>query len=215
MASHGVRLLLVVAVACLGAAHAASAELVFFSTGRSMSVKGHRQEGSDLVLLLRGGGEVVCPSSIVTRIAPDEVPIPDETRAEGPASGIEVPPAYRALIEQSAAKHGVDANLVRAIIKVESAYRAAARSRKGAIGLMQLMPDTARRFAVRNPWDPGANIDGGIRYLKFLLDRFDVNVPLAVAAYNAGETAVERFNGIPPYAETRNYVRAVLSLVGQ
>jgi soluble lytic murein transglycosylase-like protein len=109
----------------------------------------------------------------------------------------------------------VDVNLVRAIIKVESAYRAAARSRKGAIGLMQLMPDTARRFAVANPYDPGANIEGGIRYLKFLLDRFKVNVPLAVAAYNAGEAAVDRFNGIPPYAETRNYVRAVLSLAGR
>ncbi len=214
MRSHGVRVLLLVAAACLGLAHDASAELVFFSTGRSMSVKGHRQEGSDIVLLLRGGGEIVCPGSIVARITPDEVPIPDDTRP-GAAAPFEVPAAYRTLIDQSAARHGVDVNLVRAIIKVESAYRAAARSRKGAIGLMQLMPDTARRFAVANPYDPGANIEGGIRYLKFLLDRFNVNVPLAVAAYNAGEAAVDRFNGIPPYAETRNYVRAVLSLVGQ
>ncbi len=214
MRSHGVRVLVVVAAACLGLARDASAELVFFSTGRSMSVKGHRQEGSDIVLLLRGGGEIVCPGSIVTRIAPDEVPIPDDP-GPGAASSIEVPAAYRTLIDQSAARHGVDVNLVRAIIKVESAYRAAARSRKGAIGLMQLMPDTARRFAVANPYDPGANIDGGIRYLKFLLNRFNVNVPLAVAAYNAGEAAVDRFNGIPPYAETRNYVRAVLSLVAR
>jgi soluble lytic murein transglycosylase-like protein len=77
---------------------------------------------------------------------------------------------------------------------------------------MQLMPDTARRFAVKDPYDPGANIEGGIKYLRLLLDRFDVT--LALAAYNAGEAAVEKFQGIPPYTETRNYVRAVLKLAG-
>ncbi len=202
--------------ACLSVADAASAELVFFATGRTMSVKGHRVSGSAIVLLLHGGGEVTCPRAIVERIAPDEVPMSDAAVAVSAlAASMPVPAEYAALIGRSATRHGVDANLVRAIIQVESAYRAQARSRKGAMGLMQLMPDTARRFAVKNPYDPGANIEGGIKYLKFLLDRFDVDVSLALAAYNAGETAVERFGGIPPYAETRNYVQAVLKLAGQ
>ncbi len=204
------------AAACLAAADVASAELVFFQTGRTLSVKGHREEGDAIVLLLRGGGEVVCPRSLVARIAPDEVPIPDDAVAALPAlaSAMQVPVEYEAIIDRTAARHGVDAKLVRAVIQVESAYRAQARSRKGAMGLMQLMPDTARRFAVKNPYDPGANIEGGIKYLRFLLDRFEPNVTLALAAYNAGEAAVEKFQGIPPYTETRNYVQAVLKLAG-
>jgi soluble lytic murein transglycosylase-like protein len=198
---------------CFAAAGTASAELVFFSTGRTMSVKGHRQEGEAIRLLLRGGGEIVCSRSLIAQIAPDEVPVPDDTNGvPALAAAIQVPAEYEALIDRTAARHGVDAKLVRAIIQVESAYRAEARSRKGAIGLMQLMPDTARRFAVKDPYDAGANIEGGIKYLKFLLDRFEVS--LALAAYNAGEAAVEKFRGIPPYAETRNYVQAVLSLAG-
>lgn len=199
---------------CLALAQAASAELVFFATGRTMSVKGHREAGAAIVLLLRGGGEIVCPRDIVVQITADEVAIPDDAMAVSTlAAAIPVPAEYGPLIEQAAARHGVDPNLVRALIQVESAYRAKARSRKGAIGLMQLMPDTARRFAVTNPYDPRANIEGGIKYLKFLLDRFER--PLALAAYNAGEAAVQRFGGIPPYAETRNYVQAVLKLIGQ
>ncbi len=203
--------------ACLAGARTASAELVFFSTGRTMSVKGHRVEGENIVLVLRGGGEVTCQRALVTEIAPDEVPIPDnDANLPALAAAIQVPPEYQGLIDRTAARHGVDANLVRAVIQVESAYRAEARSRKGAIGLMQLMPDTARRFAVRNPYDARANIEGGIKYLKFLLDRFESrgDVSLALAAYNAGEAAVERFKGIPPYSETRNYVLAVKKLAG-
>jgi soluble lytic murein transglycosylase-like protein len=203
-----------IAGTCLAAANVASAELVFFSTGRTMSVKGHRQDGDAILLLLRGGGEIVCPSALIERIAPDEVPVADDASdLQALASVIQVPAQYAALIDRTAARHGVDPKLVRALIQVESAYRAEARSHKGAIGLMQLMPDTARRFAVKDPYDPGANIEGGIKYLKLLLDRFDVT-PLALAAYNAGEAAVEKFQGIPPYAETRNYVRAVLKLAG-
>ena len=100
------------------------------------------------------------------------------------------------------------AGLVKAVIKVESNYREGARSRKGAMGLMQLMPETARRYAVANPYEPRANIEAGIKYLKSLLERFEL--PLALAAYNAGEAAVRRFGGIPPYPETQTYVRRVL-----
>ncbi len=205
----------VVAGLCLAVADAACAELVFFQTGRTLSVKGHREDGQAIVLLLRGGGEVVCQRSLVAQIVPDEVPILDDpVLLPAVASTFQVPPEYLALIEQAAARHGVDAKLVRAVIQVESAYRAEARSRKGAMGLMQLMPDTARRFSVKNPYDPRANIEGGIAYLRFLLDRFEPDITLALAAYNAGEAAVEKFRGIPPYAETRNYVQAVLKLAG-
>ena len=203
---------------CLGAADIASAELVFFTTGRTMSIKGHRDDGESIVLNLRGGGEVRCPRSIVASIAPDEVPIPEDVVAVAAlAATFSVPPQYQVMIDESAARHGVDARLVRAVIQVESAYQAQARSRKGAMGLMQLMPDTARRFAVVDPYDPGSNIEGGIKYLKFLLDRFQVgeDISLALAAYNAGEAAVQRFRGIPPYAETRNYVQAVQKLAGR
>ncbi len=213
MVQRGLRIACFVG-ACLAFAQAASAELVFFVTGRTLSVKGHRAEGNAIVLVLRGGGEVVCQRDIIAQITPDEVPIPDDAAAVSAlAATMPVPSEYAPLIDQAAARHGVDVNLVRAVIQVESAYRAKARSRKGAMGLMQLMPDTARRFAVTNPYDPRANIEGGIKYLKFLLERFAT--PVALAAYNAGEAAVEKFGGIPPYAETRSYVQAVLSLIGQ
>ena len=104
--------------------------------------------------------------------------------------------------------------LVRALIQVESDYRPTARSRKGAMGLMQLMPSTAREYNVRNPFEPKANIEAGIKHLKSLIDRFGASLELALAAYNAGAGAVEKFNGIPPYRETRNYVSRILSLAG-
>ena len=111
------------------------------------------------------------------------------------------------------AEQGIDANLVRAVIQVESGYRPDARSHKGAMGLMQLMPQTARQYAVTRPFDPRANLEGGVKHLKALLERFDVSV--ALAAYNAGEAAVRRFGGIPPYRETRGYVDRVLHLVSR
>lgn len=117
------------------------------------------------------------------------------------------------LIANAAYKNGVEEKLVHAVIQTESAYNAGAISRTGAVGLMQLMPDTARRYGVTNRNDPVQNVDGGTRYLKDLLAMFNYNLGLAVAAYNAGENAVIKYNNsIPPYPETRNYVRQVLSL---
>lgn len=198
------RALLVLTVLEAGAG-AAWAELVFFTSGRTLSVKAHRVEGESLVLLLRSGGEVVCSASLVERIAPDEIPYPE------PAATALVPSGpFRELVSAAAAREGVDARLVDAIIRTESGYRPDARSRKGAMGLMQLMPATARQYAVRDPYDPTDNINAGTRHLKSLLDRYELS--LALAAYNAGEAAVERFRGIPPYAETQNYVRQVLRL---
>jgi hypothetical protein len=120
---------------------------------------------------------------------------------------------FNELITQAALRHQVDEKLVHAVIQTESAYNANAISSAGAVGLMQLMPGTARQYGVTDRNDPGQNIDGGTKYLRYLLDLFNSNMDLAVAAYNAGENAVMKHNNsIPPYPETRNYVRQVLSL---
>ena len=116
-------------------------------------------------------------------------------------------------INAAAAKHGVSADLVRAIIQVESGFNHRALSHRGAKGLMQLMPGTARDMGARNAFDPKQNIFAGVRYLRFLLDAFQGNVTLAAAAYNAGPTVVKRYGGVPPYEETKNYVQRVQSLL--
>jgi soluble lytic murein transglycosylase-like protein len=210
-----VRIAASVVLCAFAGATPARAELAYFSSGDSLSIKAHRSDGDMLVLTLRSGGEIVCDQALIVRFAPDEVPYPEPAVAAVAALAplvAEVVP-YGEIIDKISAEHHVDARLVRAMIKVESGYQERARSRKGAMGLMQLMPDTARRFGVTDPYNPQANIEGGITYLKTLLDRFPER--LAIAAYNAGEAAVERFRGIPPYAETRDYVTRVLQIVGR
>ncbi|HEY7615529.1 MAG TPA: lytic transglycosylase domain-containing protein [Terriglobales bacterium] len=117
-----------------------------------------------------------------------------------------------AAIQQAAARHNVDPNLVRAVVKVESNFNPNAVSRKGAMGLMQLMPQTARQLKVENPFDPEQNVDAGVRHLKRLMESYGGDVRLSLAAYNAGAGAVARSAGIPRYAETRNYVRRITQL---
>lgn len=191
----------------------ASAELVFFQSGRSMSVKSVYSEGGQLVLQLRSGGSVYADPNLVVRVAPDEVPYPEEPvpsaqddLALGAGRG-----DLRALASAAAARHGVDPKLVDAVIRVESSYRVAAVSPRGAQGLMQLMPTTAIAYGAVDLMDPAINLEAGVRHLKRLLDRY--TLPVALAAYNAGETAVDRFNGIPPFRETRTYVSRILRLL--
>jgi soluble lytic murein transglycosylase-like protein len=117
--------------------------------------------------------------------------------------------AYEAEVRAAAREYGVDEAIVRAIIHAESAFNPNALSRVGAQGLMQLMPATAQRFGVGNPFDPVQNIRGGVKYLSWLLKRFDGNLTLAAAGYNAGEGAVDRYKGVPPYKETQRYVQRV------
>jgi soluble lytic murein transglycosylase-like protein len=117
-----------------------------------------------------------------------------------------------ASIVMAAARHNVDPNLVRAVVKVESNFNSNAVSRKGAMGLMQLMPQTARSLNVKNPFDPDQNVDAGVRHLKHLLENYGGDVNLTLAAYNAGAGAVARSSGVPHFAETQNYVRRITNL---
>ena len=121
------------------------------------------------------------------------------------------PTRYDEIILSAAERHGVDPALVRAMVKAESDFNETARSRKGAQGLMQLMPETARLHNVANVYDPEDNIEGGVQHLRLLLDRYRGDLKLALAAYNAGVQAVEKHGGIPPFAETKEYVRRVLT----
>ena len=209
------RTALVSFVAFVTLSGSANAELAFFANGRFMSIKGHAVDGDSLVLTLRNGGQMIVEPGMIARFEPDEVPYPEpEVAVPAPTpqtSGVAVP--YGEFIDKYAKEQGVDARLVRAMIQVESAYKQGARSRKGAMGLMQLMPETARQYAVSDPYDPESNIEAGIKHLKSLLTRLPVD--LALAAYNAGEAAVQKFRGIPPYPETRSYVSRILSIAGR
>ena len=121
--------------------------------------------------------------------------------------------AYMPYIEEMALKHDIDPKLIQAVIATESCYDHRAVSRVGAQGLMQLMPGTAADLGVSNPFDPRQNISGGVRYLRQMLDTFNQNEKLALAAYNAGPNAVKKYGGIPPYKETRNYVKKIMKLL--
>ena len=219
-----VRLATATCVLLVASSTLASAEIVVLTSGRTLSVKEHKTEGDSVILSLRSGGDVTCDKTLIEKILADEVPHPDPAPpVQEAAPALAAAPAvergaqlkdtaYTAIIAAAAEAHGVDPILVQALIQVESNYQPRARSSKGAMGLMQLMPSVAREYKVKNAYDPKANIDAGIKKLKGLIDKWGVD--LALAAYNAGEGAVMRFNGIPPYRETQNYVTRILALAG-
>jgi soluble lytic murein transglycosylase-like protein len=206
----------------------ANADIVVFKNGRTMSVKSHSISAGMATLALRDGGHVTFPADIIARVDPDEVPYPEPAPAPAPVvAAVQRPvePAalvsdatlaerpFAELISSVAATHKVDARLIHAVIEQESNYRARARSKKGARGLMQLMPATARQYGVRDSYDPKSNLEAGVRHLKDLLSRLDL--PIALAAYNAGEGTIQRYGGLPPYPETQTYVRNILRRLGR
>lgn len=194
----------------------ARAELVRFTNGRVLSVASCRFEGDVVVMEFWAGGEVRAPRSLVDEIMPDEVPRARAVALEAlersavssaaPSLG-----EIRAMIDRLAPKFGVPRDLAHAVVRVESNYEPTAISPKGAMGLMQLMPAVAAQYGVRDPFEPEANLSAGLRHLRGLLDRFGLAIGLA--AYNAGEGAVNRYGGLPPYRETENYVRKIMALV--
>jgi hypothetical protein len=192
----------------------ASAELALLTTGRTLAITGHQFQGDRVVLHLPNGGQIVCARSLIVRIEADYAPPPPvetpvETLVE--TAGPQAPARpFAAIIDAASVRHGVDAELLFALIEVESSYRPNAVSASGAMGLMQLMPATAQQYAVVDPYDPSDNIEAGTQHLRALLDRYDVDS--ALAAYNAGEGSVRKFGGVPPFPETRRYITKILAL---
>jgi len=192
------RVLLCVLALALSPASGA-AEIVVLRSGGTLKVSGWRVDSGIALLELKGGGEIRFAASALWAILPDE--FPDEAL---------VPADVRSLVREMAEREGLDVGLVLALVGVESGFRAEALSPKGAQGLMQLMPATAAAYGVAEPFDPQANVQAGVRHLRLLLERYGGDTEKALAAYNAGEGAVARYGGVPPYAETRAYVRRIL-----
>jgi len=217
------RIFLALAI-CL-AAHAASASIAVFSDGRNMKIESYAVEEDTIHLTFAGGGKMSMALTRIERIVDDEVTTPEvvEEVKKIVEEGVfpkrswtysEMSPPlwqskYNEIIVAAAKKFDIDAALVSAVIKAESDYNPRELSHKGARGLMQLMPATADRFGVKNSFDPEENIYAGTRYLKWLLKTFDGNADLAVAAYNAGEGNIWKYNGVPPFRETVNYINRI------
>jgi soluble lytic murein transglycosylase-like protein len=183
-------------------AQPAKADYAVLRSGQRLHITGWQNLG-DAVRLDLAGGSVTIPADDLDRIEPEEL--------FGESAQREADVPYSAQIRNAARTYGLDPALVASVIAVESNFNSRAVSKKSALGLMQLLPETAAQMAVRNAFDPVENIDGGTRYLKQLLDRYDQNLALALAAYNAGPKRVDFYRGIPPLAETRSYISRVIS----
>jgi transglycosylase-like protein with SLT domain len=203
---------------------AALADLVVFDDGHIVKAASYRVVEDELEIGLQGGGSYRVDLGRIERIVDDEVAetcSPTDPALPGLALAYDLSyrenrgplfnTPYDRMIAAEAKRYDVDASLVSALIRAESNYEPRAVSRKGARGLMQLMPATARRLSLSRPFDPVANVRAGVRYLKELLDRFDNRPELVLAAYNAGENAVDAYGGVPPYRETVGYVKRILS----
>jgi soluble lytic murein transglycosylase-like protein len=183
-------------------APAARAEYVVLRSGQRLTVTSYQLLGDKYRLQMTGGSVEVAAEEVVA-IEPEDVftPVPAAQQASQPL--------YRDLVEAAAKRYNVDADLISSVIAVESSFDPKAVSRKNARGLMQLLPETAARLGVQDIFDPRENIDAGTRYLRELLQQYNNDVALALAAYNAGPDRVQQYGRVPPFAETISYVRRV------
>jgi membrane-bound lytic murein transglycosylase B len=217
-------------VSLVAMASVASASIAVFTDGRALKIAAYRVEDDTIHLQLKSGGAMSMPLQRIDRIVDDEIITPEVVAEVKKIAEEGVFPKrswryadssrplfktkFDKLIDEAARHFDVDAALVSAVIKAESDYNPREISNKGARGLMQLMPSTAARFGVTNSFDPVANIYAGTRYLRWLLQTFDGNADLAVAAYNAGEGNIWKYNGVPPFRETLTYIRRIARHLG-
>jgi soluble lytic murein transglycosylase-like protein len=191
-------------IAAAIAAPAVRADYAVLRSGARLHVTGYELVGDRVRLAVAGGKVEIAASDLIDVEPEDQFPAP-------PPANVDFGVRYAKLIHTAAQKHGVDEKLIARVIAAESNFDPKAVSRKRALGLMQLLPETAARYAVANVFDPAQNIDGGTHYLKDLLARYSGNLRLALAAYNAGPEMVDRYGGVPPFSETQNYVRQITS----
>lgn len=211
------RRVILLVCALLPAAGASAAQRVVFEDGRSLLAEAATSEEGFTTLHLSDGGTLIVPDGRIAAVEVEEVEAAPEL-VQSLAESLRGEERWRALagdwadaIATAADRHGLDRALLAAMVQVESSFQPRAVSPKGACGLLQLMPATARRFGVKDPFDPLQNLEGGAQYLSWLLGRFEGRTDLALAAYNAGEGAVDRHGRrIPPYRETLRYVNRVL-----
>jgi soluble lytic murein transglycosylase-like protein len=196
--------LISIATALTGAVPSARADYAVLRSGARLHVTGYQLQG-DRVRLAVAGGQVEIAASELIDVEPEDLfPAP-------PPANADFAVRYAKFIHGAAQKYGMDERLIAQVIAAESNFNAKAVSRKRALGLMQLLRETATRYAVVNVFDPAQNIDAGTHYLKDLLDRYRGDVRLALAAYNAGPQMVDRYGGVPPFPETQKYVKQITS----
>jgi soluble lytic murein transglycosylase-like protein len=214
MRSCGLQILIAVWLLLIPAAASGGGTIVQFTDGRALEVEGVALDGRSAVLTLDGGSRMSLPLGRIARWY-DAAAATAGLDASAPEAWRLEAGEFAELIEAAATRYELDPALLTAMARVESAFDPLAVSNKGACGLLQLMPATAERFGVEDVFDAGQNVDGGARYLRWLLEHFEGQTDLALAGYNAGEGAVERHRGIPPYRETRTYVTRVLQGAGR
>ncbi len=183
---------------------ASAAELAVLQNGFSIRHERHQVIGDTTRLYTSSSSDdyVDVPTAQITSYAPDDTPAPAvEAKA----------PNVQAILKDAGEKHGLDPDFISSVVHAESSYNAKAVSPKGARGLMQLMPQTAKQLGVKDSFDPAANVEGGTKYLRTLLDQYNGDVVRTLAAYNAGALRVQQYNGVPPYPETRAYVRRIVA----
>lgn len=194
---------------------ARASQTVLFEDGRTLEVDGAEFHGEEAELTLDGGARISLPAARIAnrgalRPAPPAPPPAEPAPAEPDEPWRQVAGEYAQVIADAAKRHELSPELLAAVALAESNFDPRAVSHKGACGLLQLLPATAVRFGVRDIFDATQNVEGGARYLRWLLKRYEGKTELAVAGYNAGEAAVDRYGGVPPYPETRRYVERVM-----